>query len=82
MAVVMKDHQAVMINANNNVRDNVNVANKMIFPSLDDHTAFKLSLHHRCVEVIFRDPLMSLAIQLTTSGTLVWIIWILTCQLC
>ncbi|KAM2656472.1 hypothetical protein EV1_011970 [Malus domestica] len=81
MAVIMEDHQAMMINANNNVRDNVNVANEMIFPSLDDHTAFKLSSLHHCVEVIFLDPLMSLAIQVTTSGTLVWIIWILTSSL-
>lgn len=41
-AVVTEDHQTMMINVNNYVSDNVNVANEMVFPSLDDHSSFKL----------------------------------------
>ncbi|KAM0984489.1 hypothetical protein EV2_012287 [Malus domestica] len=41
-AEVTDDHQTMMINANNYVSDNVNVANEMVFPSLDDHGSFKL----------------------------------------
>ncbi|KAM1086240.1 hypothetical protein ACFX2I_011835 [Malus domestica] len=41
-AEVTDDHQTMMINANNYVSDNVNVANEMVFPSLDDHSSFKL----------------------------------------
>lgn len=37
----MQNHQTT--NANNYVSDSVDVANEMIFPSLDDHNSFTLA---------------------------------------